>query len=181
MQFKTPPSLAPLLIVAPGGPTGSPATVVRLGLDRRAYLIDNTASAHLHQKSDPGPFLAIGRQVDEGRDAYKVEAHWRDVTAGDSDRLDGLVDGAGPDGMNLDTLLTPDDSGDGPGHRDRPGGGSNFEQLAGRPALARHWESSEAVSSRRGPAWNVKPPSGLRSTTTVSPREIRPRSSSSES
>src|ERR1700693_576518 len=121
-----------------GGPPGAPATVVRLGLDRRASLIDDTASAHLHQECDPGPFLAIGRQVDEGRDAYKVEAHWRDVTAGDSDRFDGLVEGTGTDGMNLDTLLTPDDSGDGPGHRDRLGGGatlSTAQRACPRPSL----------------------------------------------
>lgn len=73
------------------------------------------------------------------RDAYQVEADGRNVAARDSDRFDGLVDGASPDGMNLDTLLTPDDSGDGPGHRNRLGGGGNFEHLAGRPALARHW------------------------------------------
>ena len=74
------------------------------------------ASAHLHEKSDPGPFLSIECQVDKGRNAYQVEAGGRDVTARYSDRLDGLVDGGGPDSMNLDTLLTPDDSGDGPGY-----------------------------------------------------------------
>ncbi len=87
-----------------------------MGLVRRAHLIEDTTSAHLHQESDPGPFLPIERQVDEARDEYQVEAGWRDVTARDSDCFDSLVDGAGPDGMNLDTLLTPDDSGDGPGH-----------------------------------------------------------------
>src|SRR5579864_7381268 len=78
--------------------------------------VDDTPSAHLHEESDPGPFLPIECQVDEGRDAYQVEAAGRDVTARDGDRLDGLVDGASPDGVNLDTLLTPDDSCDGPGH-----------------------------------------------------------------
>ena len=59
-------------------------------------------SAHLHQDSDPGPFLPIERQVDEGRNAYQVQAGWRHVTTGDSDRLDGLVDGGSPDRMNLE-------------------------------------------------------------------------------
>src|SRR5712692_11709156 len=93
---------------------------------RRAHLIDDIASAHLHKQSDPGPFLPIECQVDERRDAYQVNAGGRDVTARNSDRLDGLVDGASPNGMNLYTLLTPDDSGDGPRHRDRLGGGSHF-------------------------------------------------------
>src|SRR5229473_1203087 len=95
-------------------------------------------SAHLHQESDPGPFLAIERQVDEGRDAHQVEARGRNVAARDSDRLDGLVNSTSPNGMYLDMLLTPDDSCDGPGDRDRLGGGRNFEHLVRRPALARH-------------------------------------------
>src|SRR5712692_9252633 len=104
---------------------------------RRAHLIDDTASAHLNKESDPGPFLPIECQVDERRDAYQINAGGRDVTTRDGDRLDGLVDGASPDGMNLDALLTPDDSGDGPGHRDRLGVARNFEHLTG-PALAGH-------------------------------------------
>ncbi len=105
---------------------------------RGARRIEETASAHLYEESDPGPLLPVECQVDEGRNAYQVKAGGRDVTARYSDRLDGLVDGAGPDGMNLDTLLTPDDSCDGAGHRDRLGGGSNFEHLTGRPTLTRH-------------------------------------------
>src|SRR5713226_3225699 len=104
---------------------------------RRAHPINDTASAHLHEESDPGPFLPIECQVYERRDAYQVKAGGRDVTARDSDRLDGLVDGASPNGMNLDMLLTPDDAGDRPGDRNRLGGGSNFQHLARRPALAR--------------------------------------------
>src|SRR5713226_965356 len=69
-----------------------PELAVRFGLDGCAHLIKDTMSAHLHQESDPGPFLPIERQVDEGRNAYEVEARRRDITAGDSDRLDGLVD-----------------------------------------------------------------------------------------
>ena len=49
----------------------------------------------------------IERQVDEGRDAHQVEASGRDVTARDSDRLDGLVDGVSADRMNLYPALTP--------------------------------------------------------------------------
>jgi hypothetical protein len=64
----------------------------------------------LHQESDPGSFLPIERQVDEGWDAYQVEALGRDVTTRDSDRLNGLVDGGSPDRMKFDTALSPDDS-----------------------------------------------------------------------
>jgi hypothetical protein len=52
-------------------------------------------SAQLHQELDPGPFLPTDRQVDEGRDAHQIEARGREVTARDSDRLDGLVDSTG--------------------------------------------------------------------------------------
>ena len=64
-------------------------------------------SAQLNHESDRGPFLPIERQVDEGRDAHQVEASGRDVTARDSDRLDGLVDGVSADRMNLYPALTP--------------------------------------------------------------------------
>src|ERR1700694_2945120 len=75
-----------------GAPSGSPSRRPyslgsSLGLDRRAHLIDDTASAHLHQESDPGPFLPIECQVDEGRDAYQAEANWRDVPAGERYRV----------------------------------------------------------------------------------------------
>src|SRR5215470_336994 len=102
-------------------------------------------SAHLDQESYPGPFLPVERQVDEGRDAHQVEASGRDVTARDSDRLDGLVDGASPDRMNLDPALTPDDSGDSPGYQVRFGRGTNFEHLLGRPSLTRHCQNPRQV------------------------------------
>src|SRR5260370_1903515 len=101
-------------------------------------MIKATMSAHLAQESDPGPCLPIERQVDEGRDAYKVESRWRHVTSGDSDRLDGLVDGGSPDRVNLDAALSPDDSRNGPGYQDRLGGGSNFEPAFGAPAPTPH-------------------------------------------
>src|SRR5215813_12004134 len=98
----------------------------RIGVGKHRPPSGALPSAHLDQESYPGPFLPIERQVDEGRYAHQVEASGRDVTARDSDRFDGLVDGASTDGMNLDPVLTPDDSGDGPGDQDRLGGGTNF-------------------------------------------------------
>src|SRR5215470_6815344 len=49
--------------------------------------------------------------------------------------------------MNLDPVLTPDDSGDGPGDQDRLGGGTNFEHLFGRPSLTRHCQNPRQVCS----------------------------------
>src|SRR6267143_716423 len=124
------------VLCRPGRPNAdSTASILTAGLHLLSsqiaspHLIDDPASAHLHEESDPSPFLPIECQVDEGRDAYQVKAGGRDVTARDSDRLDGLVDGASPDGMNLDTLLASDDACDSPGHGDRLRGGSNFEHL----------------------------------------------------
>ena len=68
----------------------------------------------------------------------RSSARGRDVAARDGYRFDGLVDGGGPNGMNLDAALSPDDSGDRPGNQDGLGGGSNFEHLFGCPGLARH-------------------------------------------
>src|ERR1700730_1239048 len=96
-------------------------------------------SAQLDQESDPCPSLSIERQVDEGRDAHQVETGGREVTARDSDRLDGLVDSTGPDRTTLDAALTPDDSGDGPSYRDRLRGSSSLKHFYGRSALVRHW------------------------------------------
>ena len=68
----------------------------------------------------------------------RSSARGRDVAARDGYRFDGLVDGAGPNGMNLDAALGPDDSGYGARNQDRLGGGSHFEHLFRRPWLARH-------------------------------------------
>ena len=51
-----------------------PELVVPFSPDGCAHLIKETMSADLHQKPDPGPFLPIERQGDEGRGAYQVDA-----------------------------------------------------------------------------------------------------------
>src|ERR1700694_5623216 len=125
------------------GMCSKPSSWSRRG-DRRPPM----PSAQLNQEPDPGPFLPIERQVDEGRNAHQIEARGREVTARDSDRLDGLVDSTGPDRMNLDAALTPDDSGNGPGYRDRLRGGSSLEHFYGRPTLARHADCALGVRAR---------------------------------
>jgi hypothetical protein len=90
---------------------------------------------HFYQKPDASPFPPSNGQLDEGGDAYQVEARGRDVTARDRDRLNGLIDGASPDRMNLDAALTPDNSSDDSRHGDRFGGASHFEHLDGGLAL----------------------------------------------
>lgn len=74
----------------------------RLRRNRHGRPTEGIASAHLHQESDPGSFLSVERQVDEGRNAHQVEAPGQDVAARDGNRLDGLVDGGSPDRVNLD-------------------------------------------------------------------------------
>jgi len=49
---------------------------------------------------------------------YKVETAGGDVAAGDGNRLDRLVDGPGPDRLDLDLRLAAHDTGDGAGDRD---------------------------------------------------------------
>src|SRR5215471_17107530 len=97
-----------------------------------------SALPYLDQEPDPGPVLSVERQVDECRNAHQVEACGQDVAARDGDRLDGLVDGGGPDRVNLNPALTPDDSRDSAGHQDRPGGSSNLEHLPGQLAFVWH-------------------------------------------
>src|ERR1700730_17346899 len=93
------------------GMCSKPSSWSRRG-DRRPPM----PSAQLNQEPDPGPFLPIERQVDEGRNAHQIEARGREVTARDSNGIDGLVDRPGDDLKTLDAALTPHDSGNGPGY-----------------------------------------------------------------
>src|SRR5262245_1861909 len=117
-------------------------------------------SAYLHPAPHPGSLLSAERQVDEGRNAHQIEARGQDIAARDGDRLDGLVDGASPDCMNLDPAVTPDDSGDSPGYQDRLGGGRNFEHLFGRLAFVRHPSKSSSSMPCAGSSSRFRPPIG---------------------
>src|SRR5581483_2125010 len=80
-------------------------------------------SAALHEQADSGPLLTVDRDVDEGGYANEVEPAGRHVAAGDGDGLDGLVDGARADRLDLDAALASDHTGNRSCHGDWLGGG----------------------------------------------------------
>src|SRR5919204_2172834 len=81
------------------------------------------ASADLDQEPDPGPLLAIDRDVDEGRDADDVDTPGCDIASGDRNGLDRLVDRPGTDRLDLNPGLASDHTGDSARHGDRFGRG----------------------------------------------------------
>src|SRR5450759_806433 len=87
------------------------------------------ASAALHEQTDSGALLAVDRDVDEGRDADQVETAGGDVSTRDGNRLDRLVDGASPDGLDLHPALAADHACDGSSDGNRLGRGRNLQHL----------------------------------------------------
>lgn len=70
----------------------------------------------LDQEPDCRAALTIDLDVSEGWAAVEVEARRRNIASGDSDGLDGLIEGAGPDHLHLGGAMAADDAGKRPGH-----------------------------------------------------------------
>src|ERR1700674_5405398 len=87
------------------------------------------ALSALHQQADSGALLAVDRDVDERRDADKVETAGCDISTRDGDRLDCLIDGSCTDGLDFHPALAADHAGDGSSDGHRLGGSRNFQHL----------------------------------------------------
>src|SRR5436305_12263238 len=107
---------------------GRPALEAWAGQSSQA----STGLTGLDQQTDPGPLLTVDGDVDERWNTDEVEAAGRHVTAGDGDRLDGLIDGAGADRLDFHPALTAYHAGDRARDRDRLGGGRHLQDLDGR-------------------------------------------------
>jgi len=72
-------------------------------------------SADLHHQTHSRPLFAVDGNVDEGRNADKIQSSRGDVATGDRDRLNRLVDRTRSDRLELNPVLGSDYA------RNRPG------------------------------------------------------------
>src|SRR4051812_41549100 len=73
-----------------------------VGADDRQGQVGHAVLAVADAEADGGAALAVDLDVGERRDAHQIDAGGGDVAAGDGQRLDGLVEGAGADHLDLD-------------------------------------------------------------------------------
>ena len=75
------------------------------------------SSAWFHNHFDRGARLAADDHAGKGRYADQINPERRQIAARDGDRFECLVGGTGPDRLNLDRALFPDDARNGAGDR----------------------------------------------------------------
>ena len=74
-------------------------------------------SAGLNDETDGRSFLALDIDRRELGDANHVDAIFLKVASRNGGGLDGLIDRAGTDGLDLGPLVLPNDAGNGSGDR----------------------------------------------------------------
>src|SRR5450759_942241 len=116
--------------------------------DSRSVASQSGALSALHEQADSGALLAVNRDVDEGRDTDQVEPARCDVSTRDGDRLDRLVDGSGPDRLDLHPTLAADHASDGSCDGNWLGRGRNLQDLCWNALRCHCWNPFKYVRDR---------------------------------
>src|SRR3989304_10147808 len=99
--------------------------------------VRNGTLAGLDDQPDGGAFLTFDVDRSEFRETDHVDPVLQQVAAGDCDRLDGLVDGAGADGLNLRPPMLTHHPGNGTGDGRGSGTGRDLDDVHRASPLAR--------------------------------------------
>src|SRR3990170_3296122 len=97
----------------------------------------NGTLAGLDDQPDGGAFLAFDVDRGEFRETDDVDPVLQQVAAGNRDRLDGLIDGAGADGLNLRPPMLPHHPGNSTGDGRGSGTGRDLDDVHRASPLAR--------------------------------------------